>query len=52
MFLHQLYEARSISKNEFKEPTSEYFNMKLKFPQVFTFCKFQLVKLFTFFHTC
>ena len=46
IFTNQLSEAPSSSKNEFNDPTSEDFKMKLKFPQVFTFFKFQLINLF------
>ena len=51
-FMNGLSEAISISKRKFNDPTSENFSMNLKFPNVFTFFKFQNVKLFTFFHTC
>ena len=50
--MKQLSEATPISRKDFIYPKSEDFLVKLKFPQVFTFFEFQLVKLFLFFHTC
>ena len=47
--MNQISQARSVSKKEFNDSTSDDFDEKMNFPQVFTFFKFQLVKFFTFF---
>ena len=50
--MKQLLEATPISKKKIDDLTSENFTVEIRFPQVLTFCKFELLKLFTFSHTC
>ena len=50
--MNQNSEALLNMKNDFKDPTPGDFNEESKFLPVFTFFKFQLVKLFTFFQNC
>ena len=50
--MNQLSEAPSISNKNYNDPKSEMFYMNFETLASFHISKFQLVKLFTFFHTC
>ena len=45
-----MWEAPYILKNDFPDETSKDFMQNLQFPEVFTFFKFQLLKMFNFSH--